>query len=182
MNLELYQKRRKELKLTYDELADISGVARRTIAGFFSGDPKYQNPNLVTIEALNRALGLVDDTPESKPLTPRSIAELKAEKERLGLTYDEIAARAELPRSTVTNVLCGLVDAPRAFTLLAIERAIFGDEGVPAAPAGIVLTEREKRLLAAFDALIPSLQDYIIETTEKLVAQVGKSNASEKRA
>lgn len=182
MNIEVYQARRRELKLTYDEIVKMTGLSKRMVSGFFSGDAKYQNPSVTTLEAINRALGLADDTPESKPVTPRSVAELKAEKERRGLTYDEIAARAGLPRSTVTNVLCGLVDAPRVFTLLAIERAIFDDEGVPVAPAGVVLTEKQLRLLAAFDALILPLQDYIIETTEKLVAQVGKSNASEKRA
>lgn len=122
MRLEIYQARRRELKLTYDELVKITGLSKRMVSGFFSGDPKYQNPSVTTLEAINRALGLYDETPQGSPTTP---------------------ARS---------------------------------------PTGIVLTERQKRLLAAFDALIPSLQDYIIETTEKLVAQVGKSNASEKRA
>ena len=189
MNLEFYQLRRKELKLTYDDIANISGVGRRTIAGFFSGDPKYQNPSVTTLEAIKRALQLDDGTEAEKRaaeaverVAMHTVVELKAEKERRGLTYDEIADRAGLPRSTVTNALLERVDSPRVDTLLAIGRAIYGDDGVPVVPAGEVLTEKQKRLLAAFDALIPPLQDYVIETTEKLVAQVGKSNASDKRA
>ncbi|MGN0683448.1 MAG: helix-turn-helix domain-containing protein [Oscillospiraceae bacterium] len=122
MNLEIYQERRRELKLTYDELVKITGLSKRMVSGFFSGDPKYQNPSVATLEAINRALGFADDVPINAPTTPSQ---------------------------------------PRA---------------------NEVLTEKQKRLLAAFDALIPSLQDYIIETTEKLVVQVAKSNASDKRA
>lgn len=122
MNLEIYQERRRELKLTYDELVKMTGLSKRMVSGFFSGDPKYQNPSVTTLEAINRALGLIDDTLQNTPTTP---------------------ARS---------------------------------------PTVGALTERQTRLLAAFDALIPPLQDYIIETTEKLVEQSKKANASDKRA
>jgi DNA-binding helix-turn-helix protein len=36
MDIELYKKRKKELNLTYDELAKISGVSRRMITGLFN--------------------------------------------------------------------------------------------------------------------------------------------------
>ena len=58
MDIQLWKKRKKELKLTHDQLAEKSGISRRTIAGIFSGDPTYQSPTLNTIEAIERALGL----------------------------------------------------------------------------------------------------------------------------
>lgn len=58
MNIEIWKKRKKELNLTHDELAKLSGISRRTIAGIFSGDPKYESPTLNTITAIEKALGL----------------------------------------------------------------------------------------------------------------------------
>lgn len=58
MDIQLWKKRKKELHLTHDQLAEKSGVSRRTIAGIFSGDPTYQSPTLNTIESIERALGL----------------------------------------------------------------------------------------------------------------------------
>lgn len=58
MNIELYKKIKKEKKLTYDEIAKISGVSRRTVAGFFSGDSAYSNPSVTTLTAIENALGI----------------------------------------------------------------------------------------------------------------------------
>ena len=41
MNIELWKKRKKELHLTHDQLAEMSGVSRRTIAGIFANDERY---------------------------------------------------------------------------------------------------------------------------------------------
>lgn len=114
-DIKLYQKRRKELKLTYDDLAKLSGVSRRTIAGMFGEDKAYQSPNITTIAAIEKALGLSED----------------------GSKYS--------------------------------------------VPKGYDLTEKEKRLLDAFRLLIPSLQDYLIETAEKLVEASSNGSKIEKR-
>lgn len=58
MNLNLWKQRKKELKLTHDELAKLSGISRRTIAGIFAGDPRYLSPTLNTVEAIEKALGI----------------------------------------------------------------------------------------------------------------------------
>lgn len=58
MDIQQWKKRKKELHLTHDQLAEKSGISRRTIAGIFSGDPTYQSPTLNTIESIERALGL----------------------------------------------------------------------------------------------------------------------------
>ena len=69
MNIELWKKRKKELKMTHDELAEKSGVSRRTIAGIFSGNPDWCSPTLNTIQAIERALGL-DEEPKNSVQIP----------------------------------------------------------------------------------------------------------------
>lgn len=68
MDIQLWKKRKKELHLTHDQLAEKSGVSRRTIAGIFSGDPTYQSPTLNTIESIERALGLNQPRTKKAPL------------------------------------------------------------------------------------------------------------------
>ena len=58
MNIKKYQDRKNELNLTYDDIVRLSGVSKRTIAGFFGGDPKYANPSIDTLRAIDKALGL----------------------------------------------------------------------------------------------------------------------------
>lgn len=75
MNIDIWKKRRKELKVTYDQLAEMSGVSRRTIAGIFSGDEHYQSPTFNTVQAIERALGLSSDPPPNKTAEPLTEAE-----------------------------------------------------------------------------------------------------------
>lgn len=58
MNIELWKKRKKELNITYDQLAELSGVSRRTIAGLFAKQPRYQSTTTATVEAIEKALGI----------------------------------------------------------------------------------------------------------------------------
>ena len=64
MNLEQWKKRKKELHLTHDQLAEKSGISRRTIARIFAGGPDMPSPTLNTVEAIERALGL--NQPQTK--------------------------------------------------------------------------------------------------------------------
>lgn len=64
MNIALWKKRKKELHWTHDDLARESGISRRTIAGIFSGDPRYASPTLNTVEAIEKALGIENPTLE----------------------------------------------------------------------------------------------------------------------
>lgn len=61
VNIELWKKRKKELHWSHDDLARESGVSRRTIAGIFAGDDRGQNPRIDTVQAIERALGLIED-------------------------------------------------------------------------------------------------------------------------
>lgn len=55
-SIEALKKAKKLHKLTLDELAARSGVAKRTIEDIFQG--KTKNPRVDTMQALERALGL----------------------------------------------------------------------------------------------------------------------------
>lgn len=56
MDLELWKKRRKELGLRYDDLAEKAGVSKRTIEDIFRGYTTA--PRIDTVEAIERALGV----------------------------------------------------------------------------------------------------------------------------
>lgn len=68
MDIQQWKRRKKELHLTHDQLAEKSGISRRTIAGIFSGDPTYQSPTLNTVEAIERALGLNQPQLQKNPV------------------------------------------------------------------------------------------------------------------
>lgn len=52
------------------------------------------------------------------------IEELKKTKEKIGISYDEIALRSGLPKTTVTNVMCGYTKRPRIDTIQKIQNAL----------------------------------------------------------
>lgn len=54
MNLNLWKARKKELKLTFKRLAQISGIPKRTIEDIFS--ERTKNPRIDTIQAIEKAL------------------------------------------------------------------------------------------------------------------------------
>lgn len=65
MDIELWKARKKELKLTFDALAEQSGVSRRQLIYLFNGDAK--NAGVETVQRIERALGLVESTKKSPP-------------------------------------------------------------------------------------------------------------------
>ena len=56
MDIEQLKKRRKELKMTYEELAIKSGIPLRTLENIFHGVTK--NPRIDTLQAIEKALGI----------------------------------------------------------------------------------------------------------------------------
>lgn len=58
MNIERLKQRKKELGWTLDEIAEKSGISRRTVSRLFSGNPEYPSPTYNTVEAIARAMGL----------------------------------------------------------------------------------------------------------------------------
>lgn len=64
MDIDFYNQKRKDLKLTVDDLAKKAGISRRTLTGILRQEPKYSNPTIDTIQKIERALGLSDITDE----------------------------------------------------------------------------------------------------------------------
>jgi transcriptional regulator with XRE-family HTH domain len=54
--IERLKQRKKEIGITFDELAKNTGISRRAICALFSG--KTENPRIDTVQAIEQALGL----------------------------------------------------------------------------------------------------------------------------
>lgn len=107
----------------------------------------------------------------------------KQRKKEIGMTNKDISEKSGIPLRTIEKIMCRQTGFPRIDTAQAIEKALGLSEDVDkiSAPKLYDLTEKEKRLLDAFRALIPSLQDYLIETAEKLVEASSNGSKIEKR-
>lgn len=65
LNLEVWKKRKKELKLTFDDLASITNISRRQLQYLFNGE--IDNPRIDTVQTIERALGIEEEkSPPSK--------------------------------------------------------------------------------------------------------------------
>lgn len=108
---------------------------------------------------------------------------IKDELKKRKITYPKLAEMTGLSISTITKIFGGYAKYPRMDTMEAIEKALGLSEDVDkiSEPKLYDLTEKEKRLLDAFRALIPSLRDYLIETAEKLVEASSNGSKIEKR-
>ena len=103
------------------------------------------------------------------------IQKWKIAKKKKGLSYDDLAKITGYSRSTITNIFCGYIEFPRYETIQAIERALEIDEEKPTtskkaatpAPAD-EYSDEEKRIIAAYRALSAGMQEYMLETVEKL--------------
>ena len=60
MDIELYKKTMKQRKMTYEDLSNATGVSLGAIKRIMAGIAKY--PRVDTIEAIETALGLSNDT------------------------------------------------------------------------------------------------------------------------
>ena len=69
MNIDIYlwKKRKKELNLTFDTLADLSNVSRRQLLYLFNG--KGKNTGIETVQRIERALGIESNSADEHILT-----------------------------------------------------------------------------------------------------------------
>ncbi len=61
MDVETLIKAKKEKKMTLQEIAENSGIPKRTVDQIFSG--KTKNPRIDTMQAIERALGIENHSP-----------------------------------------------------------------------------------------------------------------------
>lgn len=95
MNIDLWKKRRKELRLTYDELSKLSGISKRTITGIFGGDPTRCSPTYNTIVSIEKALGINGLTAEEyeQGLRLTKNVQITADQEDILDKYKEVEER-----------------------------------------------------------------------------------------
>lgn len=85
-----------------------------------------------------------------------------------GLSIEDVAKNANLPKGTVEKVLFGIVKHPRIDTMEAIEKALGITSDKIEYKNEEQYTEQEKRLVKAFRTLIPSMQENILELVESM--------------
>jgi len=105
-----------------------------------------------------------------------TIQEIKAYMKANKITQIELAERSGLPLQTLRKIFCGNTQNPRIDTMQAIEHALGLDQAAEPPPQkekAAPLTDKQERLLAAFDKLIPPMQDYILNSVEALVDSTG---------
>lgn len=122
MGLEMINEIRKKKNLSVDELAELSGVPKSTLAKITAGITT--NPNLETVKAIARALGCKLDDFDSdiqkapEPEEPVSEAEIQ----KIGLTLQEAFLKAGLIKNgqDLTDEQIDFIDG-----IVAITRAFF---------------------------------------------------------
>ena len=107
MNLELWKKRKKELKLNYSELAELSGVSKRTVEDLFRGFTK--NPRIDKVEAIEKTHGIGGDywTEEERlqVVVDNFSVIVTADEHELLMLYREIGKKkGEQGKQTLMNV------------------------------------------------------------------------------
>ena len=98
------------------------------------------------------------------------IAELKKMLKSKNLTYAKLSELSKVPLQTIQKVFSGQTAHPRIDTMQAIERALGLADNSPLenAKIGETLTDKEKRLLRAFNTLVEPMQDIMLEQMEKM--------------
>ncbi len=98
------------------------------------------------------------------------IKEIKKELKKRKISYENLSSLSGVPLNTLKNIFSERTPHPRIDTMQAIERAlgITGGSPLENANLGKPLTEKELRLLRAFNGLIPLMQDIMLEQMEKL--------------
>lgn len=170
--------------ITYDELAARSGVSKDVIGYFLNGKGAGK---VESIEKIFAALGLDISEFEDDPVPSKiyNLEEWRQRKKELHLRFEDIVQQSGIPMSTVQDLFQGRTRSPRIDTVNAIARVLglqkpLRKDNSVAANSALVLTDNESRLLAAYKELVPAMQDYILEMTEKLVESQNTSSSMSK--
>ena len=89
MDIEPYKNKKKELKLTNEEIAKKAGISKRTVEDFFRGYTK--NPRIDTLQAIERALEITPSelkwTAEERALGVRDTIKISVTPEEEEILY-----------------------------------------------------------------------------------------------
>lgn len=113
MDLQLWKKRKKELKLSFEELAQLTQISVRQLYYIFGG--KAKNPGVESVARIERALGIKEEIPPSE--------RTEGEKDWMQLYY----ALTDENRDLLVKLILAFKDMPpdrRRFVLDAIRITI----------------------------------------------------------
>lgn len=103
------------------------------------------------------------------------IKAIKQELKKRKMSYENLSLQSGVPLNTLKNIFSERTLHPRIDTMQAIERALGLADGSPLDNVMVEhLTDKEKRLLRAFNTLVEPMQDIMLEQIEKM-AQVRKT-------
>lgn len=93
-SLEFYKNRKKELKLTNEDIANQSGIPIRTVEDFFRGASR--DPRLSTVRAIEQVLGIssvISNDERSSGVVDTLRVSITAEEDNLLVLYREIGRK-----------------------------------------------------------------------------------------
>lgn len=92
MNIKFYNQRKKELGLTYDDIAEKTGLNRKTIINLFTG--RMNNPTTLTVNKIEQALGIGRaDEEVSRDILPTIVRNIDPDEDELLELYRELGER-----------------------------------------------------------------------------------------
>lgn len=99
-----------------------------------------------------------------------TIQEIKDYMHKRHITQIQLSELSGIPLQTLRKIFAGFTENPRIDTMQAIEAAL-GITPADTPSTAPALAEKEKRLLEAFNKLIPAMQDYVLNSVERLTLQ-----------
>lgn len=105
------------------------------------------------------------------------VEEIKAYMKAHNITQIELSEKSKIPLQTIRKIFSGHTANPRIDTLCAIEQAL-GLGGEKEYREATSLSDKQRRLLSAFDKLVPAMQDNVIGIVENLAEQTVKRGVS----
>lgn len=95
MDIELWKKKKKELHLTLNDIADITDISISTLKDIFRG--KTYSPRIDTVQAIEKALGINDTTYTEEDFANGVFLQKKvmltADEEAIVLKFRELKAK-----------------------------------------------------------------------------------------
>lgn len=111
------------------------------------------------------------------------IKEIKQKLKKRKISYKNLSSLSGVPLNTLKNIFSERTSNPRIDTMQAIEKALGLADSSPLANAMVEqLTDKERRLLKAFNALIEPMQDIMLEQMEKMADIRTDDNEHRKQA
>ncbi len=105
INLDLWKKRKKELNLTFQDLAELSKIPKRTLEDIFA--QRTPSPRIDTVQKIERALGITSWSEEEykQGITPYAVRNLTVEEDEMLELYRELGDKKGQKAQTIVRKL-----------------------------------------------------------------------------